>query len=71
MQFLRYQFIAMLYFFTICGTLCAEESEILRKNLLGQVPPEIVGERNQWMGKSPPVTLAEFKGKVVWLQFNF
>lgn len=69
MQSVAYRLIAMLIL--AASVASAEESEVLRKNLWGQVPPEIVGEKSQWMGKSSPVTLAALKGKVVWLQFNF
>jgi hypothetical protein len=48
-----------------------DQAEILRKDLRGHAPPEIVGEKDQWMGKSAPLTVAELKGKVIWLQFNF
>ena len=43
----------------------------LRKSLVGKAPPELVAEPNHWLGKAPPVTLAQLKGQVVWLQFNF
>jgi hypothetical protein len=43
----------------------------LRKSLIGKAPPELVAEPNHWLGKAAPVTLAQLKGQVVWLQFNF
>lgn len=49
----------------------AQEREVLRKNLIGKTPQELVGEKNDWLGKSPPRVLAELKGQVLWLQFNF
>ena len=42
----------------------------LRKDLVGQVPPELVAADGDWLA-GPPATLAGLKGKVVWLQFNF
>jgi hypothetical protein len=41
-----------------------------RNSYLGQTPPEIVSEREHWAGTVPP-SLAELKGKVVWLHFNY
>ena len=49
----------------------AQEREVLRKPLIGKAPMELVGEKTHWLGKSPPRTLAELKGQVIWLQFNF
>ncbi len=45
--------------------------EILRKSFLGKAPPELVFQKEHWLGKSPPTSFAQLKGKVVWLQFNF
>jgi hypothetical protein len=42
----------------------------LRKNLLGQAPPELVANAADWLA-GPPVSLQKLRGKVVWLQFNF
>jgi hypothetical protein len=49
----------------------AQDREILRKSLLGKARPELVLQKERWLGKSPATSLAELKGKVVWLQFNF
>lgn len=49
----------------------AQEGETLRQQFLGESPPELVSEKEHWLGKSEPVTLASLKGKVIWLQFNF
>lgn len=49
----------------------AQEREVLRKNLIGKAPQELVSETTDWLGKSPPRVLAELKGQVLWLQFNF
>lgn len=38
---------------------------------LGTRPPELISQRALWLGLQEPVALATFKGKVVWLQFNF
>ena len=45
--------------------------EIHRKSFLGEAPPELVADKDHWLGKSPSISLAKLKGKVVWLQFNF
>jgi hypothetical protein len=42
----------------------------LRKNLLGQKPPELVAEKDDWLS-GPPASLEKLRGRVVWLQFNF
>jgi hypothetical protein len=41
-----------------------------RNSYLGQTPPEIVSEPEHWAGMAPP-PLAQLKGKVVWLHFNY
>lgn len=48
----------------------AQERELLRKNLVGKAPPELVVRESDWLA-GPPTTFAALKGKVVWLQFNF
>ena len=42
-----------------------------RHSFLGKQPPEIVSERDHWIGMDEPITLAKLKGRVVWLHFNF
>jgi hypothetical protein len=49
----------------------AQGSGLHRNSYLGKAPPELVAEKSHWLGTVPPVTLAELKGRVVWLQFNF
>lgn len=49
----------------------AQEAETLRKQFLGESPPELVSQNEHWLGKSEPVTLVSLKGRVIWLQFNF
>ena len=41
-----------------------------RNSYLGETPPDIVSEKEHWAGTAPP-SLAQLKGKVVWLHFNF
>ena len=41
-----------------------------RNSYLGETPPDIVSEKEYWAGTAPP-SLAQLKGKVVWLHFNF
>lgn len=48
----------------------AQERELLRKNLVGKAPPELVALETDWLA-GPPTSFASLKGKVVWLQFNF
>jgi hypothetical protein len=48
----------------------APDRDVLRKSLLGRVPPELVAAERDWLA-GPPATIAGLKGKVVWLQFNF
>ncbi len=47
-----------------------QEREVLRKNLVGQAPPELVAFEADWLAGAP-TSFASLKGKVVWLQFNF
>jgi hypothetical protein len=42
-----------------------------RNSYLGKAPPEIVSDKEHWIGAAEPLTLAKLKGKVVWLHFNF
>ena len=49
----------------------AQDSEILRKQFLGEFPPELISQKKHWLEKSEPVTLAGMKERVIWLQFNF
>ncbi len=48
----------------------AQQRELLRKNLVGKAPPELVALEADWLA-GPPTNFASLKGKVVWLQFNF
>ncbi len=38
---------------------------------LGKSPPEIASTKDQWFNAPEGLTLAAFKGKVVWLEFGF
>jgi len=38
---------------------------------LGQVPPELTSEAEHWLSTGEKVTLAQLRGKVVWLQYHF
>ncbi len=42
-----------------------------RYSFLGKAPPEIVSDKNHWIGACEPLTLSKLKGQVVWLHFNF
>ena len=37
---------------------------------VGQAPPELASEREQWLGSEAALTLGDLKGKVVWLEFG-
>ena len=64
--------IALAFAFALLAALPTggQERGVQRKGLLGKVPPEIVGAKENWF-RGPATTLAGLKGKVVWLQFNF
>jgi hypothetical protein len=53
------------------SSVSAQDREILRKSLLGKAPPELVFQKEHWLGKVPATSFAQLKGQVVWLQFNF
>ena len=55
----------------LASTSWAQNAETLRKQFLGESPPELVSEKEHWLGKSEPVTLASLNGRVIWVQFNF
>jgi len=38
---------------------------------LGKAPPELTSQPDHWLGWHEKVTLADLRGKVIWLQFNF
>ena len=61
--------LAALGVFFLAGLLHGQKYE--RNSYLGETPPELVSEKDQWIGASEPLTLTELKGKVVWLHFNF
>ncbi len=50
---------------------CADDPKYERNSYLGTQPPELVSEKEHWIGASEPLTLEKLKGKVVWLHFNF
>ena len=47
-----------------------QDRDVLRKPLVGRVPPELIAPEPDWLS-GPPVSLAALRGQVVWLQFNF
>lgn len=55
----------------IATTTTSEDRAVLRGSLLGKAAPELASKPTHWLGEETGVTLAELKGKVVWLQFNF
>lgn len=42
----------------------------LGNSYLGKAPPELVGDKSQWLN-SEGLTLERLRGKVVWLEFGF
>ncbi len=56
---------------SLVTTTTGEDRAVLRGSMLGKAAPELVSKPTHWMGEETGVTLAELKGKVVWLQFNF
>jgi hypothetical protein len=63
-------FVAGLWLLTLSVSL-GEQPGIHRKSFFNEAPPELVADKDHWLGTAAPVTLAKLKGKVVWLQFNF
>jgi hypothetical protein len=56
----------------ICGFASTGSAQQLNHNsYLNKCPPEIRSQQQHWLGWDKKVTLADLKGKVVWLQFNF
>ena len=37
---------------------------------LGKAPPELVSEKEQWLGTDKAWKLSDLKGKVVWLELG-
>ena len=54
----------------IVNPLPAQSPSPLRKNLLGQSPPELISHEKNWL-HGAPTSLKDLHGRVVWLQFNF
>jgi hypothetical protein len=38
---------------------------------LGNTPPELVSQKEQWVNTTDALRLEDLRGKVVWLTFNF
>lgn len=68
---LRRTSLAMLLAAGVSCCASAEDREVLRRSFLGRPSPELVFQEEDWLGESRSTSLAELKGKVVWLQFNF
>ena len=49
----------------------AAAQKLNHNSYLGKKPPELVSQRDHWLGWKEQVVLSDLKGKVVWLQFNF
>ena len=48
----------------------ATQEQNLGNSDLGKAPPELASAKEQWLN-SEPLTLAQLKGKVVWIEFGF
>lgn len=70
-MFRRAALLGVLAVVVTCSLAGVQGGELLRHSYLGKVPPELVSEKEHWFGAAQPVTLANFQGKVIWLQFNF
>ena len=66
---MRSQILAVASVVTLAVLSSARADE--KGTLVGNRAPEIVAEVEHWLGKFRPVTMAQLKGKVVWLHFNF
>ncbi len=46
--------------------------KIYSNSYVGKAPPELVTAKGAvWMNSKKPITLAQLKGRVVWLEFSF
>jgi hypothetical protein len=70
MVMLRACFLPCIVALALAPVAAGQEREVLRKKLIGKVPPDLVAVDADWLA-GPPTTLAGLRGKVVWLQFNF
>lgn len=41
------------------------------RSYIGETPPELMSDAEDWIGAGVPLSLADLRGKVVWLQFNY
>ena len=57
----------LVWLFTSAGV----AQRLNHNSYLGKPPPEITSQPDHWLGWHETVTLAELRGNVVWLQFNF
>ena len=56
----------------VCSLVATAAAQRFNHNsYLGKAPPELLSQRDHWLGWHEMVTLDRLKGKVVWLQFNF
>ena len=62
--------LALIFLASRVSVIPAEDRKLLRKDFLGNRPPEIISEKDDWIA-AEPTTLAAMRAKVVWLQFNF
>jgi hypothetical protein len=63
---------ALLLGLLLAGLVVPAEAETFRfHSYLGQVPPELSSEAEHWLSGGERITLAQLRGKVVWLQYHF
>jgi hypothetical protein len=49
----------------------ASAQKLNHRSFLGCPPPELISQREDWLGWQSQIRLKDLRGKVVWLQFNF
>jgi len=63
----------------LAGAICAQDAEkpkvqkkkIYSNSYVGKVPPELGGQKADWLNRKSPISLRKLKGRVVWLEFSF
>ena len=56
----------------VCSVVTTAAAQKVNHNsYVGKEPPELVSQRNHWLGWKEQVVLNDLKGRLVWLQFNF
>ncbi|GEM_PF-2887032 len=53
------------------ATLGGWQDEPTQNSYLGKAPPELSGEKSDWLNSKDVLKLEKLKGRVVWLEFSF